>query len=219
MVGELTSLFVFGGRTGTTWLADTWRYRAGQWTQLKPSANPGPLAHAAGTWDSARGVPLIFGGRKTNGTGSLSAETWEFTGGNWVRQTPSTSPAARIDAAMVFDARLRRAVMFGGRDSKPLDDLWTYRGGVWSLWKLLQHPAARYGHGLAYDRDKQDILMFGGRDASGALRDTWVLRAGAWLRGRAHEPAAGTVGPLAGLRQRPGAVRTLRRHGRHQDLR
>jgi Galactose oxidase, central domain len=180
-IAEFSSLFAFGGRTGSTYLADTWRFAGGKWRQLATKTSPGPLVAPCGTWDSARGIPVLFGGRKTGPAGKLSDETWEFARGNWVLVKPTTRPAARIEGAMVFAGRFRRAMMFGGVSTKLLGDTWIYRAGTWTRVRPKASPSARRGHAMAHDKQRGRTLLFGGRSTV-ALRDTWEWNGATWRR-------------------------------------
>ena len=51
-------------------------------------------------------------------------------GPTWARQAPASSPPARADAAIAYDAATRTVVLFGGvglaGDSVPSGDTWTW---------------------------------------------------------------------------------------------
>ena len=55
-------------------------------------------------FDAQRGRTVLFGGNVFN-----PAETWEWDGNAWLRQTPATQPPNRQDAAMYYDPATRRA--------------------------------------------------------------------------------------------------------------
>ena len=55
-------------------------------------------------------------------------EHWD--GSTWAKQAPASSPPARADAAMAYDAATGNVVLFGGvglaGDSVPFGDTWTW---------------------------------------------------------------------------------------------
>jgi len=66
--------------------------------------------------------------------------------------------------------------MFGGRDSRPQNDLWSYSidAGQWTqLRPSGTLPAARFGHTLLFDAERHRLLVFGGQ-ASGFFSDIWA---------------------------------------------
>ena len=76
-------------------------------------------------YDTVRQQALLFGGYLANDLG----DTWTFDGTNWTQQAVSTSPSARSGPQLAWDARIGRAVLFGGVEYRPggptfLDDTW-----------------------------------------------------------------------------------------------
>ena len=74
-------------------------------------------------FEKSTGKVLLFGGglvapnRYDGISVSLAfGETWEWdsTTGAWVQFAPAAAPSARYDAAMVWDSKRTRAVLFGG---------------------------------------------------------------------------------------------------------
>src|ERR1700689_3111267 len=50
----------------------------------------------------------------------------------WVQQSPSTSPPARADAMIAYDAAHGEVVLFGGNSQAALSDTWTWDGTTWT---------------------------------------------------------------------------------------
>ena len=125
---------VFGGMgsaprgTPPPALDDTWEFDGSQWTQLQV---PGPgRRHGAGaTYDSQRGLVLMFGGH--DGT-RMRNDLWAFDGTSW-RMLFEGGPAARAMGALAYDAARDRVVLFGGRRGWPddLNDTWEWDGRAW----------------------------------------------------------------------------------------
>ncbi|MCI4335602.1 MAG: PKD domain-containing protein [Thermoplasmata archaeon] len=75
----------------TTYLNDTWVFRAGNWTHLNSSRSPTPRSGAAISEDPALGDLLLFGGFATSAMNDL----WAFAYGTWT-PLPDTSPPASL---------------------------------------------------------------------------------------------------------------------------
>ncbi|MEA2635502.1 MAG: hypothetical protein QOH92_2269 [Chloroflexota bacterium] len=101
--------------------------------------------------------------------------------GNWLKQTPTTSPAARFDPSMVFDGQHNKVVMFGGNKAgAATNETWTYDGANWTQLNPTGSPSARYGASMAYDAATQTIVLFGGYTGSTYLSDTWSWNGTTW---------------------------------------
>jgi len=107
----------------------------------------------------------------------------------------TNSPPIREAAALVFDPRRDRAVLFGGRrDGDLASDLWEFDGtaAAWEERTAVggRWPAAREWHAAAYDGSRGKVVLFGGGDASGRdlLADTWEWDGDGWVE-RTPDPA------------------------------
>lgn len=75
-------LLMFGGANytttyGSSFFNDTWKFSAGDWTELSPSSNPGPRYGAGMVFDQFDNVTVFFGGSAVGG--SLGQDnTWEW---------------------------------------------------------------------------------------------------------------------------------------------
>lgn len=109
-------------------LADTWEFDGAAWVQLQ-AAGPGPRHGAGSTYDSRRGLVLMFGGH--DGT-NLRNDLWAFDGTSWQKLFEG-GPAARAMGALAYDAGRDRVVLFGGRRGWPddLNDTWEWDGRAW----------------------------------------------------------------------------------------
>jgi len=114
---------------------------------------------------------------------------------NWVQLYPATNPAARVNAAMAYDAMNQNVVMFGGLQGAPgtgatvLGDTWLWDGSSWARQKPVASPSPRWGAMTAYDAARGQVVLYGGRPdstsaASAGLTDTWVwdLANNTWTR-------------------------------------
>jgi N-acetylneuraminic acid mutarotase len=91
---------------------------------------------------------------------------------------PETGPGERYSAAMAYDARSDRIILFGGYSPSggAQGDTWAYDydTDTWSEREPAASPTSRNGHGLAYDAQSDRVILFGGGGPSGILGDTWA---------------------------------------------
>jgi hypothetical protein len=171
---------MFGGNSNGQWpggsLGDTWEWNGTTWLQQSPTASPSPRGHGPLTYDSARGVCVMFGGYD----GTALGETWEWNGTDWTQRNPAASPAARYHHAMVFDSLRNRTVLFGGNALSNLGDTWEYDGQSWTERVPVSAPSARHHHGMAFDSQRGVTVLFGGHDGTTETSDTWEWNGANW---------------------------------------
>ena len=102
----------------------------------------------------------------------------------WTQLTPATSPSARSDHAMAYNAARGRVVLFGGysQSQGQLNDTWEWDGNNWFQRTSTTSPNARRGHAMVYDAGRQRIILFGGTGSSGRFNDTWEWDGNNWLQ-------------------------------------
>jgi hypothetical protein len=186
----------------------TWEWNGANWKAI--AAAPPPRVDAAMTYDSARGVTVLFGGSDFYATGNYG-DTWAWNGAIWVR-VATGGPPARNSHAMAFDARRGVVVLFGGMNADIIDtslfvDTWEWNGTAWSFIST----AGRLGLTprrwplMWYDSGDQKLTIFGGtysrRNGDGSythtiLADVWEGRPpGTWVSfGYAGKPSLPEVG-------------------------
>jgi hypothetical protein len=186
-------LLLGGGPTGAgTALADFWSWDDG-WSRV-PAPSPadcqselGPCARAEHGFAcdppaSAEVAPActLFGGASAGGT--ILGDTWSWDGESWLlRRTSGPVPAPRANASFTEDLRRRRAVLFGGRNTRvDFDDSWEWDGSAWldvSPLPGAARPLARSAHAAAYAEQRAEGVLFGGARQLQRFGDTWVWRA------------------------------------------
>jgi hypothetical protein len=190
--GQLLLLLGGGPAGAGTALADFWSWDDG-WSRMPVPVPPdcdselGPCARAEHgfaceppTSPEAAPVCTLFGGATAGGL--IRGDTWSWDGQNWLRQRPTGSlPPARTNASFTEDTRRRRAVLFGGRDTRvDFDDSWEWDGSTWLDVSPLPgsvRPLPRSAHAAAYAAQRAEGVLFGGARPQQRLGDTWVWRA------------------------------------------
>ncbi len=180
-------LFAGVDDAGTSVLGDTWVFDGYTWLQRTPAHSPSPRFWHAMTFDSARGLVVLFGGRSV---GAEYDDVWEWNGTDWTEVTVvGLSPLARATHGMAYDSTRQKHVIFGGYSAtyqQSLGDTWEYDGAshTWSP-QSFGGPSPRIEIALAFDAARNVTLLYGGRDDSNAyLRDTWTWDgvAGVWTK-------------------------------------
>ena len=184
---------LFGGYSRDTdgTYANTWTWNGQNWSWAAV-AGPGPRLSSVMSFDSQRGVCVLFGGDALDG---VVSDTWEWDGSSWQLRT-TNGPPAGVQSAMAYDKRRGRTVLFGGTPCIGLCGAhpkytWEWDGQQWSVVST-DGPPRRLGAALAYDEARQQIVLFGGYDPG--LRtyysDTWTWDGTSWTQ----IPAAGPSG-------------------------
>lgn len=131
-----------------------------EWTQRSPVTTPSAREDHAMTYDSVRGVVVLFGGQLTGG--SLSNETWTWNGTNWTLKSTS-GPVARAGHSMVFDPTLGTAVMFGGSGAGgTLQDTWQWNGTTWTAAGTGNFVGPRSNHSSVYRGTASKTIVYTG---------------------------------------------------------
>jgi galactose oxidase-like protein len=179
---------LFGGSASdASSLADTWEFKAGQWTELLPSVSPTARSDAGMVYDAKDGYLLLFGGYSSVTSSGYLSDTWKFVGGTWTQLSPSSSPTARADMGTAYDAKDGYVLLFGGDyfptgKSEVLDnDTWEFAGGQWTALMPSTHPSARSSPSMTYDANGSFVLLFGGIGTA-FLSDTWTFVGGKWTQ-------------------------------------
>lgn len=112
------NIVLFGGydNTGTV-KGDTWIYNGTDWTQQSPAHNPTARYDAYMCWDPVNNYILMYGGAGTLG-GTLNAETWKWSAGDWTQLFPTASPPKRQAGGknIAYDPAVGKLILHGGAD-------------------------------------------------------------------------------------------------------
>jgi hypothetical protein len=176
-------LVLFGGDNGSTVFGDTWTRKNGTWTLQHPARSPSPRTGAAMVYDAATRQLLLFGGSRLIGTaGGFYGDTWIWTGCTWRMLHAATSPPARHNADMIYDAATHNVVLFGGYDGQYLGDTWTWNGTTWTRQNTPIAPAPRDTGSFVYDAATGTGIMYGGFNGITPFTDTWSWNGTTWTQ-------------------------------------
>jgi uncharacterized protein (TIGR03437 family) len=178
--------FASGGTGGAKYLADTWVWDGGNWTEETPQASPQPGSGFAMAYDSGHSQVVLYNG----------SQTWVWNGANWIEKFPQPTPSA--SGPMAYDPVHSQAVMFDG-----LSETWVWDGANWTREFPANTPPA--GGALAYDSALGQVVIFGGAipPASGVgnftpVNDTWLWNGSNWTeQSPATSPSARSSSALA----------------------
>lgn len=97
----------------------------------------------------------------------------------WRLLVPAHSPGNRGYAAVAYDTKRQRAVLFGGiavwRGNETVYDssTWEWDGQDWHEMKPAISPPGRFLSAMAYDEISGTVIMYGGKNQNGSLADLW----------------------------------------------
>ena len=120
---------LFGGEArGGGNLHDTWTWNGTTWAQQHPATSPRARYGEGMAYDAASGAVVLFGGFNSRISPYYLGDTWTWNGTTWAQQHPATSPSARANPAMAYDAATGTVVLFGGvsPSGSYLGDTWTW---------------------------------------------------------------------------------------------
>ena len=108
----------------------------------------------------------------------------------WIHNSPQTSPPARQNVAMAYDALHGVTVIFGGIASDSngnqinYSDTWTWDGSIWTQLSPVHSPPASQSL-MVYDSQRQEIVL-----VSTSQSDTWLWDGSDWTDTGAAAPSS-----------------------------
>lgn len=165
-------VLLYGASGGPTYLdLSTWLWDGQNWRQAA-GASPRVSAGQA-AYDKASGHVILFAMADVGG----APETWAWDGSNWSLLSPTPSPIARYNAALVADPATNKILLFGGvggATGAVLGDTWTWDGNIWAKLAPQASPPPRQEATSAPFTSQGKSIVVGGLGASGsALDDAW----------------------------------------------
>jgi len=89
---------------------ETREFDGAEWIQVAASGPPPRALHGL-TFDSHRGVTILYGGMDLS---TSFTDTWEWNGVQWTKVEISGPPETSVSPAMAFDPKRHKVVLFGG---------------------------------------------------------------------------------------------------------
>jgi hypothetical protein len=185
-------LILFGGQYSNAsgdYIAsdETWEWTGSTWTQLSPATSPSARSGVAMAFDPATSQLVLFGGAGTTGTAysGVSGSTWEWTGSNWTKLSPTTSPSPRYGASMAYDASARQLILFGGMGGSGVSgSTWEWTGSNWTKLSPTTSPSPRSNAAMTFDPAMGQLILFGGEDAGVSTKHngTWEWTGSNWTK-------------------------------------
>jgi N-acetylneuraminic acid mutarotase len=160
-------LVVFGGRTGSGTLGDTWVYDLGAmaWHEVKSALSPAARFGHAAAYDPQLRRVLMFGGQASG----FFNDTWAFDpiGETWQKlEVRGTPPSKRYGTSAVLDTQRHELIVSHGfTDTGRFDDTLAldFETNTWSkIQPVGDRPLKRCLHAAAYDATSDRMLLFGG---------------------------------------------------------
>ena len=176
----------------------TWEFDGSTWSEAtledpEGDGRPSGRTWSSMTFDSARGVSVLFGGDDDNQSctphvGRNCGDTWEYDGMSWQKIIPADpegdgNPGPRHEMNLVYDTDRSVTILFGGYQGSNdtcnasipdpknwyrCNDTWEYDGNSWK--KIVTtdpegdgDPNQRQGVALAYDPHRHVTVLFGGQ--------------------------------------------------------
>lgn len=190
---------LFGDSTGAGYgtfrgLNDTWTFRNGTWSELRPPGAPpsvdGVQSPYALVYSPADRAVLAVGPDVRN-------QTYEFRAASWTHLHPAVAPSTRTGFGLAYDPSSNAVILFGGQVNSVTcsphrgspytalvcGDTWRFGGGNWTKLAPAQAPAPRLAALMSANPLNSSMLLFGGTTYKNRwlqLNDTWEFKGGNW---------------------------------------
>jgi Galactose oxidase, central domain len=184
-------IVLFGGADEKQVLNDTWIYKKNKWHKLK-TKNPGARTFANLVYDNELKQLILFGGNRvlfgngTNGNHLLLNDTWILKNNKWQKKITAIAPMARAEAAMAYDNKRKRVVLFGGykfsdngKEYIKLGDTWEFDGNNWVMVDSTG-PSKRNGAAMIFDEISGTCILYGGSSPGRADSSTFNGQCWSW---------------------------------------
>jgi hypothetical protein len=194
------TVWLLGGldEYNSSYLADVWGYRGGQFFTKKVTGIPATCEAPTAAFDTDRNK-MVFACWPTT---SLDVEIYEFDGNEFKNiTTTKDKPEARRFSTLVYDASLKKIVLFGGYDLQNFkDDTWTWDGANWTEVKR-DKPPNRALHTMWYDPIQKRTILYGGigresiEEKVQRFSDMWAFTGNGWTKLNVTNTPGERLGP------------------------
>jgi len=179
-------LAMYGGLTEFTgeYQNDFWNFQNGRWYTGTNAFNAplGACDNPLSALDTDRNKLVLL---------CQGSDVWEFDGTNWKEFTSlDPIPNARRFAAMVYDQKLKKTVLFGGfLNNNYRNDTWTWDGTKWVELDIDNddRPPHRGTMAMWYDPLAQKTILYGGvgrgsiNEKVKRFADMWSFDGNRWV--------------------------------------
>jgi N-acetylneuraminic acid mutarotase len=194
---ESDRIILFGGYAMSGFLYnDTWAYdfNSNTWTEMKPSTSPPGRNYQAIAYDAKSDRVITWGGTDRDGK-LLAPSVWsyDFDKNTWqeMKTGDGPHPQGADYAAMVYDAKADRTILFGGVYQG--DETWAYdyNTNTWMEMKPSTVPGELSRHAMVYSTAADRVILFGGQVGSTNFKytgETWTydLNTNTWTNVTPH---------------------------------
>jgi hypothetical protein len=167
LFGGYNPNLISGGELGDTWVSD-----GTNWTKLNPTTSPTRRSGAAMVyvpWNGGR--VILFGGQDQNN--AKLNDTWSWDGVTWTQIVTPSSPPARYNFPMVYDAQHDKIMIFSGTGAGT--DTWLFDGTTWTNPTVSNPPASWDSAIAAYDAERKNVVML-------SYDGTWIWDGPSWTK-------------------------------------
>jgi PKD repeat protein len=181
-------MVLFGGRTASATLGDTWAFGSAGWTQLFPSASPSARQSqfSAFTADPSLRADYLYGG-SCYLCGTIDNDSWTFVNGTWTNVTSSVTGGPPILDYGAWDPPTTNIIGYASTatNCSGTSSTFAFNGTAWKLLNATSPPGpVTQGGGLVYDAIDSELILFGGGyDTAGICAfyaNTWSYSNGTW---------------------------------------
>ena len=173
-------IWVLGGiADGGIASGDLWKFENGFWHHVEVENTPA-CENALAVFDTDRSRLVLF---------CRTSDTYEFDGETWTEKKDlKDRPQGRRFAQMVYDASLRKTVLYGGFNDAGdyLDETWTWDGTQWDEVDTNREAYHRALASMWYDPILRKTVLYGGigrKEREGRLErfnDMWAFDGRTW---------------------------------------
>jgi hypothetical protein len=190
---ELT--YIFGGATDTAVVNTLLSFDGSHLKEVKGPEGPVGRTFASMAYYGLEESLVLFGGNKvlfgqSTDAKNLLNDTWVFKKGQWKKLNTPHSPRPRAEAAISYDPKRKRLILFGGYAIEgtkyiKLNDTWEFYDNDWHL-ASIEGPSARNGATMSYDPSSKSVILFGGstehKDYGPGTGQTWSWNGKSWTK-------------------------------------
>lgn len=166
---------------------DLWVREQGNWRLLVPHSLAAPSSTWPGSptggrivYDQTNDELLLVGGDNHSASDFLF---YRISQGQWQQVVTANAPRERRDAAVCFDSRRGRVLLFGGFPNSggynALGDMWAYDGTDWVELTPPVLPPPGHRQAMVYD-ERRDRVVLAGPGATGPQDHTWEFDGTTW---------------------------------------